>query len=327
MLVGTVDKLAIIGHNLRFMNFFGGAHYFCPEHGFTETSSCSHKRIVKVNDNWDTKKCGNNTRTTEVRAEPFTADEGSRILPLGAGRTAPATRVTGNFDAHYETLLSALQVAHGGRHPKTLAATATIKDFKDHIKHLYLKDGVRFPAQGATLGESFYARRASEDGNPQIRRWFASILPVGRNRVGMRAVAEVSNRFLDQVDDWLGRLSNNDQSLMHEIGVDVSKIADVRYYIGKNLNTNLVYANSKRNTNEVRSYLDEIAARSGVDRQSQLLDGETPLDQILGAIHHMENKTAEIPFSTSGRHQRCLARGGHLRAQLHGDGGLAEVHR
>lgn len=296
VLVGTVDKLAIIGHNLRFMNFFGGAHYFCPEHGFTETSSCSHKRIVKVNDNWDTKKCGNNTRTTEVRVSPLPPMKDPGFSLLVQDELHLLRESLGNFDAHYETLLSALQVAHGGRHPKTLAATATIKDFKDHIKHLYLKDGVRFPAQGATLGESFYARRATEDGNPQIRRWFASILPVGRNRVGMRAVAEVSNRFLDQVDDWLGRLSNNDQSLMHEFGVDVSKIADVRYYIGKNLNTNLVYANSKRNTNEVRSYLDEIAARSGVDRQSQLLDGETPLDQILGAIHHIENKTAEDPL-------------------------------
>lgn len=52
----------------------------------------------------------------------------------------------GNFDAHYETLLSTLQISHGGRAPKVLSATATIKDFEDHIHHLYLRNAVRFPA-------------------------------------------------------------------------------------------------------------------------------------------------------------------------------------
>lgn len=296
VIVGTVDKLAIIGHNRRFMNFFGGARYFCPEHGFTETPSCSHKRITMVNDNWETKECGNNTRTTETRvtALPPMKDPGFSLLVQDELHLLRES--LGNFDAHYETLLSALQVAHGGRQPKTLAATATIKDFKDHIKHLYLKDGIRFPAQGATLGESFYARRAKDEAGQQIRRWFAGILPVGRGRVGMRSVAEVSNRFLDQVDEWLKRLTDKDPLLMAELGLPTSRINEVHIYIGKNLNTNLIYANSKRNINEVRSHLDEITARIDTDRRSQLLDGETPLEQILGAIHHIETKDADDPL-------------------------------
>ena len=66
----------------------------------------------------------------------------------------------GNFDSHYESLLNALQRAAGGQVPKVLAATATIKEFENHVHHLYLREGRRFPTAGATNGETFYARKS-----------------------------------------------------------------------------------------------------------------------------------------------------------------------
>ncbi|MEA9993198.1 MULTISPECIES: DEAD/DEAH box helicase family protein [unclassified Pseudomonas] len=295
VLVGTVDKLAVIGHNKRFANYFGGARYFCPEHGFTQASKCEHRRIVKKNDAWEGVQCGNNTRTSELKvvAVPPMKDPGFALLVQDELHLLRES--LGNFDAHYETLLSTLQISHHGRAPKVLAATATIKDFEDHIHHLYLRKAVRFPAPGVHQGESFYARKVqdTETEVPLIRRWFAGILPIGRGRIAMQAVAEVSSRFLDQVDQWRIRLAAGDPSLLTQLELTAAQAGDALRYIEKNLNTDLVYANSKRNITEIMRYMEEVNNKTGVERNARLLGGETRLDMILDAIRHVETKAPD----------------------------------
>lgn len=292
VLVGTVDKLAVIGHNPRFANFYGAAKYYCPEHGFSQTSVCEHRRIVKENDTFKAGDCGNNTRTSKnkVTLLPELKDPG--ISMVIQDELHLLRESLGNFDAHYESLLSTLQKRHGGRPPKILAATATIKEFESHIHHLYLKKPRRFPSPGIMQGESFYARKAVDEssGEPLVRRWFAGILPIGRGNVAMQAVAEVSACFLDQVDDWCRRLREQDEVLMVTLAVDQSKADDVLAYLEKNLNADLIYANSKRNILEIQRFMDEKCAAREHERSSILLDGNTRLDKILSAIHHVENK-------------------------------------
>ncbi|WP_241800058.1 helicase-related protein [Pseudomonas putida] len=292
VLVGTVDKLAVIGHNHRFVNFFGGARFFCPEHGFSQRSKCEHRRIEKRSDKWEAIDCGNNTRTSSVRVVPIAPMKDPGFSFLVQDELHLLRESLGNFDAHYETLLNTLQISHGGRAPKVLSATATIKDFEDHIHHLYLREAVRFPAPGVNQGESFYARKAKdiETGSALVRRWFAGILPIGRGRVAMKAVAEASSRFLDQVDDWRAKLANGDAQLLQTIGLGSDQAQCALRYIEKNLNTDLVYANSKRSISEIMRYMEEVNYRTDAERKARLLDGETRLDMILDAIHHVESK-------------------------------------
>lgn len=295
VLVGTVDKLAVIGHNQRFVNYFGGARYFCPEHGFSQKSKCDHRRILKQGEKWDAVDCGNNTRTSTIRVVPVAPMKDPGFSLLVQDELHLLRESLGNFDAHYETLLSTLQVSHGGRAPKVLSATATIKDFEDHIHHLYLRRAVRFPAPGVNQGESFYARKAKdvETGSHLIRRWFAGILPIGRSKVAMKAVAEASSRFLDQVDDWRVKLADGDARLLQSIGLSSEQSHEALRYVEKNLNTDLVYANSKRSISEIMRYMEEVNNKSGVERKARLLDGETRLDMILDAIRHVETKDAD----------------------------------
>lgn len=295
VLVGTVDKLAVVGHNHRFVNFFGGAGYFCPEHGFSQRPKCEHRRIEQRGEKWEALGCGNNTRTSVVRVVPTSPMKDPGFSLLVQDELHLLRESLGNFDAHYETLLSTLQISHGGRAPKVLTATATIKDFEDHIHHLYLRNAVRFPAPGVNQGESFYARKAKDDetGSHLIRRWFAGILPIGRGRVAMKAVAEASSRFLDQVDDWRGKLASGDAQLLKAIGITNGQSQDALRYIEKNLNTDLVYANSKRSITEIMRYMEEVNSKTNLERKARLLDGETRLDMILDAIRHVETKKAD----------------------------------
>lgn len=266
VMVGTIDKLAVIAFNKRFAAFFGTSKVFCPEHGFTEEWKCGHNRIVKTAEGgYEAKLCGNHSKTSPIRTvavKPL-LDPG---FPLLIQDELHLLRESlGNFDAHYETLLAALQVAHGGQTPKVLAAMATIKDFEAHIHNLYLKQACRFPAPGATRGESFYARRKVDPatGTPLVRRWYVGILPIGRGNAAMRGVAEISSRFLDQVDSWRELLRQNDPVLLGALSFDAGQAALALTYIERNLNTDLVYVNKKRSSR--RHILATSVVSHGVD--------------------------------------------------------------
>lgn len=301
VLVGTIDKLAVIAHNERFAGYLGAFRYFCPEHGFTSESKCKHQRIrktlPKANATYESVDCGNNSRTSKIKTLqlPPMVDPGFSFLIQDELHLLRES--LGNFDAHYETLLQALQVGHGGQASKVLAATATIKDFENHLLHLYMRPGRRFPAPGALRGESFYARISREDNKPLVRRWFAGVLPLSFARGGTeRAAAEVASRYLDQIDEWYEGSMSSDPAVLAQCGFPVERAHEVGAYIGKFLNTGLIYANQKRQTTGIREHLDNVNARDRKTRMHRLLDGQTPLDDILDAIHEVETKTADHPM-------------------------------
>lgn len=301
VLVGTVDKLAVIAHNERFAGYLGAFRHFCPEHGFTSESKCKHQRIRKAlpkgEGAYESADCGNNTRTSKVKTFqlPTMLDPGFSFLIQDELHLLRES--LGNFDAHYETLLQALQVGHGGQPSKVLAATATIKDFENHILHLYMRPGQRFPAPGALRGESFYARVSRDGDAPLVRRWFAGVLPLSFTRGGTeRASAEVASRYLDQIDEWLEGLAARNPVVLLQCGFPAERADEVRAHVGKFLNTDLIYANQKRQTTAIREHLDNVNARDGKNRTHRLLDGQTPLDDILAAIHEVENKAVDDPM-------------------------------
>jgi hypothetical protein len=292
VLVGTIDKLAVIAHNPRFAGFFGAHRHFCPEHGFTGDRKCAHRRIVPRGEGWEPVECGNTSRSKPLRTVELSALSDPGFPFLIQDELHLLRESLGNFDAHYESTLAAMQCAHGGRTPKVLAATATIKEFETHVHHLYLKKARRFPAPGITRGESFYARKRTDPqtGRSLVRRWFVGVLPISRGNATMRCTAEISSRFLDQVDAWRAQLGTTDTALLERLALPAGRAPEALRYIEKYLNTNLVYVNAKRSIPEIARFLEEANQQRGVERHYFHLDGETTLDAILGAIHHVERK-------------------------------------
>ncbi|CAB3880921.1 hypothetical protein LMG26858_03223 [Achromobacter anxifer] len=298
VLVGTVDKLAVIAHNERFAGYLGAFQHFCPEHGITSEAKCKHQRIrLNVRGEYESAECGNNSRTSKIRTMqiPPMLDPGFSFLIQDELHLLRES--LGNFDAHYETLLQTLQVGHGGQASKILAATATIKDFENHILHLYMRPGRRFPAPGAKKGESFYARISRDGDDLLIRRWFAGVLPLSFTRGGTeRASAELASRYLDLIDEWLDGLTRQKGAVLAQVGFPAERSQEVLEYVGKFLNTDLIYANQKRQTTVIREHLENVNARDGKARTHVLLDGQTPLDDILRAIHQVETKATNDPM-------------------------------
>lgn len=296
VMVGTIDKLAVIGHNRRFRLFMGGATHYCPEHGFLPDSKCTHNRIQRKDDgSYESIACGNNTRTSAVRTQPL----GNATLPgiqfILQDELHLLAQNTGNFDAHYETTMQAIQQANGGRPAKVLAATATIKGYEDHVHHLYQKRARRFPVPGISLGESFYSRLDSDKEGPLVQRIYAGILPLGSGRIVERASAITSCAFLTMMDDLRKALVEQPEQTAQALGFPAGKAKALLDHAGTFLNTCLIYNNSIRGNGEVHSALENYQLPNYPERIWHKLDGSTPLDEIQKTINLIETKSVDHP--------------------------------
>lgn len=296
VLVGTIDKLAVIGHNRRFRLFMGAATHYCPEHGFLTQGKCSHHRLKRKDDgSFESVICGNSTRNSQVRTHLL----GTATLPgiqfILQDELHLLSQNTGNFDAHYETTMQAIQVANGGRPAKVLAATATIRGYTEHVHHLYQKQARRFPAPGIHLGESFYSRLDRDEQGTLVQRWYAGILPLGSGRIVERASAIASSTFLTLIDEWRAALTSDPEKAATDLGFSAAQASAVQKQIETFLNTCLIYNNSIRGNGEVHSALENYQFAHYPERIWRKLDGATPLDEIQKTIHLIETKSVDDP--------------------------------
>jgi hypothetical protein len=118
---------------------------------------------------------------------------------------------------------------------------------------------------------------------------------MGRGSATVKAVAEISSRSLDQVDEWRTRLGEGDTALMEALGIGPEQAGDAQAFLGKFQDSHLLYANKKRDINETLRFLEEGNARRGVVRGYSRLDGESSLEEVFAAIHHIETKSPGDP--------------------------------
>ena len=195
VVLGTIDKLALIGQHDRTINaiagMFGAARYIDPQsrHLFTPRGA---RALAKAEDEgWARLKPAFATGTAAFY-DPFPSliiqDEGHLL-----------DESLGTFSGLFETTLESIFIRLGNgvlreyvalwpganaqnRRPrlaKVIAATATISDPDRQLRVLYQREALRFPCPGPNLYESFYAvprqplgqeRRALADTLPSFRR-------------------------------------------------------------------------------------------------------------------------------------------------------------
>jgi hypothetical protein len=174
VIVGTIDKLAVVGNQRKFSQLFGRVDGRCSVHGFYK-GKCSQKDCA-------------NPRLLDKRVPPnltgpslFIQDE-LHLLKEGLG----------TFDGHYETFVQRLRRDFGDGSPlKIIASSATVEAFERQIQHLYGRDPAQarvFPGLGPTLTESFYTET-----QPCPQRLFVGILP--HNKTLFNAVLEMIEAY------------------------------------------------------------------------------------------------------------------------------------
>jgi hypothetical protein len=171
VIVSTVDKLAQLGQNQRFANFFGRFDLLCPRHGASFRGT--NRRLCPAAGDFAlgtrSERCGD----SPVSYGPF-HDPAPALLVQDELHLL--CEELGTFDAHYETGVMELARALGFRPWKIIAATATIKDFEQQAWQLYLQRSRQFPGPGPEAYDSFYYRQNTA----RIGRVFVGVLGVGR---------------------------------------------------------------------------------------------------------------------------------------------------
>ena len=142
VLVGTVDKLAIIGRERKFAHLLRGVRQQCPTHGYASYDECV--------EHWN----GCKPKKRDMIKLDAIKDPGPSLLIQDELHLLRAE--LGVFNGHYEGLLKFLG-AKAYLSPKVLAATATIEAYDVQAFHVYLSRARRYPQPSWEQGESFYA--------------------------------------------------------------------------------------------------------------------------------------------------------------------------
>lgn len=185
-IVGTLDKLAISAMQINFRNMLGAVKYKCPEHGFTSVPRC-----VESTRGSDDRFC---ERSPDEMQEINQGDYGPSLIIQDEMHLVRDT--LGTFDSHYETLFEALieKYSPNDKCLKTIAATATIspETYQDHVKQLYLKDTVLFPANLELFTEE----------KDEVSRIVAGIMPHGKTHIhSMERVVESVNAAIQELQE------------------------------------------------------------------------------------------------------------------------------
>lgn len=274
VLVGTVDKLAIIGRSRHFAHLVRGAGQRCPQHGYTSYDECIEKFA------------GCAAKKRDLVRLPDIVDPGPSLLIQDELHLLRAE--LGVFNGHYEGLLNYLGAAIS-LPAKVLAATATIEAYDTHAFHLYLSRSQRFPQPAWLSGESFYA--TSEP--PQFRRFYLGVLghTRGIEEPALRALAiygEEVRRMKIAPRLALDVMQRTD--LTDDDALDVLRLYDLE----------LCYVNRKATGGSVIDKLNSLERnflRDGLGRiTSKLLTGDLSMDEVgatLERIDRERNETGE----------------------------------
>ena len=174
VVLGTIDKLALIGQHDRTINaiigMFGGARYMDPESKHLFVPRGTHALAKAESEGW-TRLRPAFSGGADIFHDPFPSliiqDEGHLL-----------DESLGTFSGLFETTLESVFLHLGNgilrdcvvkwaapgsgpigrpRLAKVIAATATISDPDRQLRVLYQREPLRFPCPGPGLYESFYA--------------------------------------------------------------------------------------------------------------------------------------------------------------------------
>ncbi|MBH9659000.1 hypothetical protein JAO05_28290 [Burkholderia pseudomallei] len=240
LVVGTIDKMATVGMQVKYGMLWGGAKKRCHLHGYGLTQYCSAFGCTV-----DKSKQKRSLVTPYDPAPAIHIQDELHLLQEELGA----------FAGHYETLVRYCEKAISGRPSKVVAATATIEGFERQVQHLYgVKNARRFPGRGYHRHRNFYGEPDldPQDGEKTARLFVAfksaSLTP-----------ADASAYCTEILQTEITNLVRNPEAVL-AIVKDAQTLDDVsallRYYT-----TTLNYVGSLPRGSRVRQALEDAGTK------------------------------------------------------------------
>jgi hypothetical protein len=288
MIVGTIDKITAVGYERKSAHLYAGKmSHWCPEHGFASFDECTEK--YGCHENYGGDNPNNASHLVPLKETPFGT-------PYDA---APGLQIQdelhlleeslGTFNSHFETFVDKYQRYNGEQRTKIIGATATIEEYDEQARELYLRKAERFPCQGPALGENFYSTTKET-----TRRHFVGIMPHGKTHIN--AVIQLDYHYLREIEKVRSAAQNGTGTprILHDLNFETVTSSDDLLELLSKYETALTYTISKRDKNRyTQSMRGQIAGYLREDglREPNLaeLTGDTPFDEVEDILGNLEN--------------------------------------
>lgn len=191
MIIGTVDKFAMLPFNPRIGMLFGHADKYCPKHGFycKIDDHPSHRDGITIH----------NLTKSLFPPDLIIQDELHLINgPLGS--------LVGIYETTVE-ILSTRKIGDIDLKPKIIASTATIRRAREQVWNLFGRNIKRFPSPGTQFTDSFFIQEIEDFEKAKL---FVGFFPsgIGHKTVLKRTMSsvildikEIKNRGIPK-EEW-----------------------------------------------------------------------------------------------------------------------------
>jgi hypothetical protein len=264
VVVGTLDKAAMIGLSASVRGFFAAPLGFCggDGHGFTYA-----KRSTTPN--------GCLVPGCQHPAAP---------MPQGPARFAPGLRVQdelhlladslGAIDAHYETLLDALVVGAGGQIPKIVGSSATLAGFEAQVRSLYVRPGRAFPMPGPERSQSFWSQDSK-----QLARRYTALAPRGQTQ------EFATERIAESLHKAIRKLMTAPEATCAEIGIELSMVPELISLYG----THVFYGSKLSDVEATARSLESQPPDPPNPTNVERLTGYSDLTDVRNILERLDN--------------------------------------
>lgn len=266
VVVGTIDKAAMISMQAAMRGFYGAPHGKCPapHHGFTYAPRGESPKGCLF------PGCSRNPEELEQEAERFAPD-------LRMQDELHLLRDSlGSVDSHYEALLDGLQTTHG-RRPKLIGSSATIAGHEQQVSALYRREGRIFPLQGPRATRSFWSQESAT-----LSRHFVGLAPRG-------VTLEYANdQLLTTMQNAIRLALKSPGDVAADAGVPASTIDELVSAYG----VNVVYGSTIKDVEAAaRSFQAQIPI---AELNDVTLTGRTPFEEVRSALERLAKPESEF---------------------------------
>jgi hypothetical protein len=281
IVLGTQDKLAALGYNYRFRTLAGYVSHRCPEHGYTHRHDECQLGFFCGRDNPETQTDGGLEAVDPYDPVPSLCLQDELHL---------INEDLGTFESHYysayEQHLEWASESQGFDYtePKKIAATATIEESDNQVKHLYGgKETTLFPAPGPEYRESAYTTTDEE----KTQRHYIGIVPWNRSQIN--SILRVLEMHQRRMQDWIADPAKHMQKFDFDELSDPDDFENLlsHYY------TLVTYVISKfeggRVLKSTETQVSDNLSGDGYDRVERFdMQGNTDADEMANMLKQFE---------------------------------------
>lgn len=269
LLIGTVDKFALMPWKGTTQTLFGQVAGRCDRHGFRSPDledSDSHPA-----------KGGLKAAATQafgpVRPPDLIIQDELHLI------SGPLGTLTGLYETAVDEL-SSWQVAGKRVRPKVIASTATTRRARDQVHALFLREVAVFPPHGLDVGDNFFARQREPSVAHPGRRYVGICAPGRRLKAVLIRVYVASLAAAQRLFDLYGRAADPWMTLVGYFNA-MRELAGMRRLLDDDVRARLRDTDRRGLARRTSLFVDELTSRKSSTDIPALLDRlELPFEAV-----------------------------------------------